>query len=83
MARSGGPTNLRTVDYLPGELLRWLHRRRGSILRVPAPPTPVTYLFGPEASRGTYTVVDRRLRATGLAALRPTDGLHILLEPVR
>lgn len=41
---------LPTIDYRPGEALRYLHRRRGPVVRVPIPSTPVAYLFGPEAN---------------------------------
>ena len=70
---------MRTVCYQPGELLRWLHRRRGQVVHLPAVPQPVTYLFGQEANAFVFAHDHLFRWREAFQGLIPVDGETALI----
>ncbi|PWV72591.1 hypothetical protein SAMN05421630_11247 [Prauserella marina] len=63
-----------TLAYAPGELLRWLHRRRGPLAKIGMGTAGYTYLLGPEANRFVFANSDRFRWRDAFDWLVPVDG---------
>ena len=62
------------IAYPPGEFLRWLHRRRGPVVRLGAGRRRYVYLFGPEANRFVFANDDLFTMREAFEGLVPVDG---------
>lgn len=62
------------VSYGPGEVLRWLHRRRGPVVRVGFGAYRYVYLLGAEANRFVFANNDLFEMRAAFAGLVPVDG---------
>jgi cytochrome P450 len=72
-------TDVRTVNYRPGEVLRWLYRHRGEVVRLPGVPTPVAYLFGPQANAFVFAHDQLFQWRDAFKGLIPVDGSTALI----
>lgn len=62
------------VAYPPGEFLRFLHRRRGPVVRLGAGRYRYAYLLGPEANRFVFANDDLFTMREAFEGLVPVDG---------
>lgn len=62
------------IPYPPGEFLRHLYRRRGSVVRFGAGRYRFAYLLGPEANRFVFANNDLFTMREAFDALVPVDG---------
>lgn len=62
------------VTYAPGEVLRWLHRRRGPVVRLGFGPYRYVHLMGAEANRFIFANDDLFEMGAAFAGQVPVDG---------
>ncbi len=62
------------IVYRPGEFLRFLHRRRGPVVRLGAGSHRYAYLLGPEANRFVFANHDLFTMHEAFEGLVPVDG---------
>jgi hypothetical protein len=62
------------IAYPPGEFLRFLHRRRGPVVRFGAGRHRYAYLFGPEANRFVFANDELFTMREAFEGLVPVDG---------
>ncbi|MGH3761791.1 cytochrome P450 [Actinophytocola sp.] len=62
------------ITYAPGEFLRFLHRRRGPLVRFGAGSYRYAYLLGPEANRFVFANDDLFTMREAFEGLVPVDG---------